>query len=193
MKRILIAVDGKKSSKAVLSTFQNMVRQPEEIVLLHVEKLEGRSLMIDMLGDAELKTLKEAITGTEHKEILDRNAEQIVSFYKKEFEESGVAHVRTIIKEGHPAQEILKTAEQENVDLILLGYSDRKGLNRIIAGSVAKEVQKAARIPVLTARRPMMCEEPYSWKDAYTAATVTTAIVIGMFLVGVLLQRGTLH
>ena len=32
---------------------------PEEIILLYVEKLEGSSLMDDMLGEAELSTLRE--------------------------------------------------------------------------------------------------------------------------------------
>jgi len=49
MKKVLIAVDDTKASKAVLTTFHNSVSQPDEIILLHVERLAGRSLMIDML------------------------------------------------------------------------------------------------------------------------------------------------
>jgi hypothetical protein len=96
------------------------------------------------------------------------------------------------MSEGHPAEEILKVAQQEGVELILLGYSGRSGLNRLIAGSVAKEVEKKAMVPVLVAKRVTMCEEPYSWKDAYTAVTVTTAIMLGMFLLGIILQKGTI-
>lgn len=192
MNKVLIAVDDTKSSKAVLSTFHNLVRQPENIVLLHVERLEGRSLMIDMLGQAELSTLKESLNGTEHKEALDRKAEKILSYYRKEFEGDGISGVTTVVRAGHPAEEILSVADQEDVDLILLGYSVRNGLDRLFAGSVAADVQKSAKVPVLMAKRPNMCEEPYSWKDAYTAVTVTTAIMIGMFLLGIILQKGTI-
>lgn len=191
MNKILIAVDDTKASKTVLATFYNSVQLPEEVILLHVERLEGRSLMIDMLGEAELSTLKESLKDTEHKKELDRKAQKILNYYRKEIEDSGFLNVRTVMRDGHPADEILKVAQQEGVELIILGYSGRKGLNRLIAGSVAKEVERKAMMPVLVAKRVSMCEEPYSWKDAYTAVTVTTAIMIGMFLLGIILQRGT--
>ena len=192
MKKVLIAVDGTKASKAVLATFYNSVQLPQEVILLHVQKLEGRSLMIDMLGEAELSTLKESMKDTEHKAALDTKAEKILNFYRKELEDGGFRNIRTVMGEGHPAEEILKVARQEGVELILLGYSGRSGLNRLIAGSVAKEVEKRAMVPVLVAKRVTMCEEPYSWKDAYTAVTVTTAIMLGMFLLGIILQKGTI-
>lgn len=190
MKKVLIAVDGTKASKAVLATFHNLVRQPERVILLHVEKLEGRSLMVDMLGDAEMSTLKESLTGTEYKDALDKKAQRILDYYKGELEDGGAVNITTKIRAGHPSDEILKAAAEEGVELILLGYSGRKGLNRIIAGSVAQEVQKNAKVPVLMAKKPVTCEEPYSWRDAITAVSVTTAIVFSLFLLGTFLQRG---
>lgn len=192
MKKVLIAVDGTKASKAVLATFNNSVQLPQEVILLHVQRLEGRSLMIDMLSDAEMSTLKESLKDTQHKENLDRKGQKILNFYKKEIEDSGFRNVRTVTRDGHPADEILKVAQQEDVELIILGYSGRSGLNRLIAGSVAKDVEKRSEVPVLVAKRVSMCEEPYSWKDAYTAVTVTTAIMIGMFLLGIFFQKGTI-
>ena len=190
MKKVLIAVDGTKASTAVLSTFHNLVRQPESVILLHVEKLEGRSLMVDMLGDAEMSTLKESLTGTEYKDALDKKAGKILDYYKGKLEDGGAVNITTKIRAGHPADEILKAAAEEGVELILLGYSGRKGLNRIITGSVAQKVQKNAKVPVLMAKRPLTCEAPYSWRDAFTAVTVTTAIVFSLFLLGTFLQRG---
>jgi len=193
MNRILIAVDDTKTSKAVVSTFQNLVRPPKEVLLLHVERLQGKSLMIDMLGEAEMSTLKESLKGTEYKEALDKKAERILAFYKKELESIGSFSVTTAIRAGHPSEEILRVAEEGNVDLILLGYNGMKGWKRLLSGSVAKDVQKNAKVPVLLASIPRMCEEPYSWKDAYAAITVTTVIVFAMFFIGVILQRGMLH
>lgn len=189
MNKVLIAVDGTKASTAVLSTFYNLVSRPESVILLHVEKLEGRSAMIDMLGDAEMSTLKESLSGTDHKDALDEKAEKILNYYKRELESSGTASITTEIRAGHPCDEILKVAAEENVDLILLGNSSRKGLNRIIAGSVAREVQKHTNVPVLVAKRPSSCEEAYSWRDAIAAVSVTSAIVIGLFLFGIFVQR----
>ena len=152
MKKILIAVDETSGSKAVLSVFHNLVRPPEEVLLLHVERLQGKSLMIDMLSEAELSTLKESLKGSEYKERLDRKAEQILNYFKKELESSGLINVRTIIREGIPADEILKVAEEQNVDLVIVGDNGKKGLLRLITGCVSKEVEKHATVPVLVGK-----------------------------------------
>ena len=189
MSKVLIAVDGTKASTAVTSTFYNSVSSPERLILLHVEKLEGRSLMVDMLGDAEMTTLKESMAGTEHKDALDEKADKILSYYKREFENSGAGEIVTMVRAGHPCEEILKVAAEADVDLILIGNSERKGLSRVISGSVACEVQKHTKVPVLVAKRPPTCEEPYSWRDAIAAVSVTSAIVFGLFLFGTFVQR----
>ena len=189
MSKILIAVDGTKASTAVLSTFYNSVTKPEHVILLHVEKLEGRSLMVDMLGDAEMATLKESLAGTEYKDALDEKADKILNYYRREFENSGAADVVTKVRAGHPCDEILKVAAEENVDLILIGNSERKGLSRVISGSVAREVQKHTKVPVLVAKRPPTCEEPYSWRDAIAAVSFTSAIVFALFLFGTFVHR----
>lgn len=152
MKKVLIAVDETKGSKAVLSVFKNLVRPPEEVLLLHVERLEGKSLMIDMLGEAELSTLKESLKGTEYKEELDKNAQKILNYYKRELEDGGLIRIRTLIREGIPADEISKVAEEENVDLIIMGSNGKRGLMRLMSGCVSKEVEKYAAVPVLVAK-----------------------------------------
>lgn len=149
MKKVLIAVDDTKGSKNVLGVFNNLVRPPKEVLLLHVMRLEGRSLMIDMLSESELTTLKESLKGTEHKERLDSQAEKILNFYRKEFENTGLVNVRTIVREGVPSDEILKVAEEEGVDLIVVGGSGKKGLHRLITGCVSKEVERNASVPVV--------------------------------------------
>ncbi len=192
MKKILIAVDDTKGSKNVLSVFRNFVQQPVEVVLLHVEKLQGRSLMIDMLGDAEMSTLKEMLAGTEYKDALDKRAEKILSFYSKELAMDGLGTVKTIRREGVPSEEILKVAEEEGAEMIILGQSGKRGFDRFITGKVAHYVENHAKVPVLVAKRPLMCEEPYTRRDAYAAVSVTTAIMLALFLLGVILQRGLL-
>lgn len=187
MKKVLIAVDDTKGSKAVLLVFSDFMVSAVEIILLHVERLEGKSLMIDMLGEAEMSTLKDSIRDTEHKDGLDKKAERILDYYKKELESKGQIRVKTIIREGHPAEEILKVSEEEGAELIILGYSGKKWLNRIITGNVAKEVEGKAKVPVLMARREIMEEEIYNLRGAYKAIFVTTVVVFGMFLLSMFL------
>jgi len=102
--KLLIAVDDTRTSKAVIPTFMNLFNKPGSVILLHVERLQGRSLMIDMLGKAELSTLKESLKGTEHKEALDAKARKVLAYYKRELENSGAFNVTTVISAGRPAE-----------------------------------------------------------------------------------------
>jgi nucleotide-binding universal stress UspA family protein len=149
MEKVLIAVDDTKGSKNVLDVFSNLVKPPKEVLILHVQKLEGKSLMIDMLSDHELVTLKESLEGTEYKEKLDRHTEKILNYYRKEFESTGLVSVRTLKREGIPSDEILKVAEEESVDLIVVGGNGKRGLNRLITGCVSKYVERNASVPVI--------------------------------------------
>lgn len=152
MKKILVAVDETKGSTAVLTIFRNLVRPPEEVILLHVQRLEGRSLMIDMLGEAELATLREAMEGTEHKEALDRKAERILAHYKREFETRGLFRIKTICRQGVPSEEIVRVAEEEGADMILVGSNGKQGLNRLITGCVSRDLQLNATVPVVVVK-----------------------------------------
>jgi nucleotide-binding universal stress UspA family protein len=53
---------------------------------------------------------------------------------------------------GKPAEEILRLAEELGADLILIGTHGFSGLSRLVMGSVAEHVVRAAGCPVLVAR-----------------------------------------
>jgi nucleotide-binding universal stress UspA family protein len=62
----------------------------------------------------------------------------------------GLSNYKTKVVMGSPAEEILKYAHEEGIDLIIMGTHGRKGLDRILMGSVADHVLKHAPLPVLT-------------------------------------------
>ncbi len=153
MKKVLIAVDDTKGSKAAATTFEKVFSciRPETSLLLYVQKIEGRSLMDEMLGDAEMSTLRESLKGTEFQEALDRKANTILEFYKKTLGEKGITGIKTVVKSGHPAEEILRTAKEENVDMIIIG-SRGKRVHTLLLGSVSREIANNSEVPVLIAR-----------------------------------------
>ncbi len=51
---------------------------------------------------------------------------------------------------GYAAEEILETAKKEKADMLIMGTHGRKGIDRILFGSVAEKVVKSASCPVLT-------------------------------------------
>ncbi len=53
---------------------------------------------------------------------------------------------------GDGTEDILQFADQENIDMIIMGTHGRKGIDRVLFGSMAEKVVKTAKIPVLTIR-----------------------------------------
>jgi nucleotide-binding universal stress UspA family protein len=67
-------------------------------------------------------------------------------------------NVQRRIEDGDPIIEILRMAEETQADLIVMGTHGRRGLKRILMGSVAEGVTRKARCPVLTVRTPFADE-----------------------------------
>ncbi|UCF36299.1 MAG: universal stress protein [Acidobacteriota bacterium] len=59
---------------------------------------------------------------------------------------------RTLVSYGDPAREIVRLAEEEEVDLIVIATHGLTGWQHIVFGSVAEKVVRTARCAVLTVR-----------------------------------------
>ena len=57
--------------------------------------------------------------------------------------------VRTIISVGDPATEIIKCAEEEDADMIVMGTHGRSGYRKMFFGSVTEQVLRRSPVPVL--------------------------------------------
>ncbi len=55
---------------------------------------------------------------------------------------------------GDPAKEIVRCAKEEGVDMIVMGTHGRRGLKRMLMGSVAEAIVRNASCPVLTIKQP---------------------------------------
>ena len=64
-------------------------------------------------------------------------------------------NVKTIIKTGKPFVEIIETATEENIDLIIIATHGHSGVEHILFGSTAEKVVRKAPCPVLTLREPI--------------------------------------
>ena len=52
--------------------------------------------------------------------------------------------------QGEPSSEIIRCAKREKADMIVMGTHGRRGLSRVMMGSVAEAVVRRAPCPVLT-------------------------------------------
>jgi nucleotide-binding universal stress UspA family protein len=67
-------------------------------------------------------------------------------------EASGLRRVATHYRLGNAAEQLVQFAGEIDADLVVVGTHDRRGVKRLLLGSVAAAVLKMARCPVLVAR-----------------------------------------
>ena len=61
---------------------------------------------------------------------------------------------KVLMKKGVAFYEIIQTAKEETVDLIVMGTHGRTGLDHVLFGSTAEKVVRKSPSPVLTVRLP---------------------------------------
>ena len=82
-------------------------------------------------------------------EIVSGAEKAMAQFVSENFE--GVETKAEVVV-GYAAEEILEIAAKEEADLIVMGTHGRKGIDRILFGSVAEKVVMNSPLPVLTIR-----------------------------------------
>ncbi len=80
--------------------------------------------------------------------LLRQEGDAAIEYVKDRAEAEGL-EVEGIIAEGHPADEIIKYAENNSIDLIVMGTLGKSGLDRFLLGSVADKVVRNSKIPVI--------------------------------------------
>ena len=145
-KKILVPTDFSASSKAALD-YAAVIAEAfqSEIALIHV---------IDSLAYSVTDTL----IVVDHQAALKATAEALIDNLYKECIERGLSATKAVV-DGTPYREIIKKAEAEQVDLIVMGTHGRTGFERLLLGSVAEKVVRMSSAPVLTVRSPEMQKE----------------------------------
>lgn len=62
--------------------------------------------------------------------------------------------MQLMVDTGIPYDRILKTAESENIDVIVIANKGRGNLSRVLFGSAAEKVFRHAKVPVMCVRDP---------------------------------------
>ena len=81
-------------------------------------------------------------------EVLKGGQKKLKEFVEEFF--SAYPKLKTVVVQGDPAEEVLKYIASEKIDLVIMGTHGRKGLDRILFGSVANQVVQNSPAPVLT-------------------------------------------
>jgi len=139
-KNILFPIDFSECSTSVFPHAIDMARRFDaKLHLLFVAR------DISYLGAIDVPS--EILIGTVA-EVARAGEDQMQTFCEKHLGNFPNYEVKVVI--GNPAEEILKFADEQAVNLIIMSTHGRKGLDRIVMGSVADYVVKNASMPVLT-------------------------------------------
>lgn len=139
MKKILFPVDlSQVSSKIVSKVIMMAEKFDSEIHLLLVsggiEDVEG------FHSHPSLRKLEDDIFASAERRLMEFQEEYL----------KGCPQVKRTVLRGVPAEEIINYIESEKIDLVIMGTHGRKGLDRVLFGSVAEHVVKYSSAPVLT-------------------------------------------
>lgn len=146
-KKILLPTDGSKNAEmAAEHAFLLGSRSNAEIMVLYVIETPRFTGLRSVDRDELINNLKQ-----EGQKSFDRIKELSMERKSEGKCEKGM-HLSFEFSEGSPADVILKTIEEENIDLVVMGTSGKKGLNRFLLGSVAENTMRSAKIPVLVVR-----------------------------------------
>jgi nucleotide-binding universal stress UspA family protein len=80
-------------------------------------------------------------------ELVEGAHKKMEEFMRTHFSQYNDAHSEVIL--GDPSDAIINYNREHDIDMVIMGTHGRKGLDRVIFGSVAERVIKWARIPVL--------------------------------------------
>lgn len=151
-KTILYASDLGINTKPVFRAALSIARKYEaRIIMLHV--VEPMSPAIQAVVDTYLtdidakKVQEDGMRG-----VLKAMRQRLENFCREELDTHDIKSAKVkelLIASGKISEEIIKTAEKYQVDMIVLGKSTRNILGNDVAGSVARRVSRYSSVPVL--------------------------------------------
>ncbi len=148
-KKMLVPLDGSDLAEQVLVYAKEFAGRTDlDVTLLHVcskeqyESLPMHRAYVERVADrlrGQSEDVKAKISGRQGKmpQIVGR------------------------VAVGYAAEEILRYADQDKVDIILMATHGRSGITRWVLGSVADKVLRASKIPVLLVRTGVEDEVVY--------------------------------
>jgi nucleotide-binding universal stress UspA family protein len=146
--RILVPLDGSEHSvRALEEAVQIAKRCDGKIILIHVYSVLSSGVVPMTMTMYEPAALPPELV-TKLAEAVRKAGVTILERAEKKVKAEAVQS-KTLLREGHVVEEILKAAKEENVDLIVIGARGLSTIKEILLGSVSHGVSLHANCPVL--------------------------------------------
>jgi len=138
LKKILIATDGSENSKKAVAYGINIARATgAEVYALYVVSTEHAGTARTVMG----------WTGAFEEYLVNQGGAAIG--YVENLGKEAEVKVEPMYLKGVPAEKIIEYAEENNIDLIIMGTQGLTGVQRFLIGSVAENVLRHSKVPVM--------------------------------------------
>jgi len=155
--RILIPTDGSRSAEAAAR----------------------HGLVIAEAYDASVHVISVTDEKVRSKGLAEAQAQDAISTLEELFEQESDLSCQSVIEHGSPHEAILSYASENDIDLIVMGTHGRRGLGRVLFGSVTERVIRLSNDPVVAVSPHAMAREREGYDtiliptDGSAAATAT--------------------
>ncbi len=140
VKKILFPVDFTMNMEKIIPIVKDMVKAFDaKLYVIHVIRSAEEFVGFEM-GTAWYAALEKDLMDGAEKSMRRLVTEQL----------DDIDGVETQIAVGDVVDEILDYTKKQGIDLIIIGTHGRKGLEKVMFGSVAEGIIKEAPCPVLT-------------------------------------------
>jgi nucleotide-binding universal stress UspA family protein len=137
---ILVPTDGSKG-----------VDRAVEHALSLAEKYDATAHVLYVVNTSAYSTLPADSNWETITAALEDEGEKATGEIAARLRDSDV-DTETVVEEGVPHKTILGYADENGIDLIVMGTHGKTGLDRLLLGSVTEKVVRASETPVLTVR-----------------------------------------
>jgi nucleotide-binding universal stress UspA family protein len=137
---ILVPTDGSPASDAAIDHAIDLAAQYD--ATLHA------LYVVDGTAYSTLEAGSEIVV-----EALEEEGESATERVTAAAADAGVS-VDSTVTSGTAYRSILDYADENDIDMIVMGTHGRKGLDRYLLGSVTERVVRTSDVPVLTVRQP---------------------------------------
>ena len=143
--KVMVPIDFSDYSKNALRYAAQFVKQfKAKMFLVYVVE--------PMIYPADFSMGQVAIPSTDID--MQKRGEEELQNLAKNFIDPNI-EVETIIKTGKPFVEIIETASEKDIDLIIMATHGHTGVEHLLFGSTAEKVVRKAPCPVMTLREPI--------------------------------------
>ncbi len=143
--KIMVALDGSKHANRALDIALDLGSQYQAtLILFNVVRSYAVHPNFQHSGTKAAKKV--------YKKVGREVAEELLDAGIKRAREKGLDSVEKAIAEGNPSKAIVKFANSEGIDLIVMGTRGLTGLHELALGSVAHNVNSMAKCPVVTVK-----------------------------------------